>query len=399
MRTLLLIILILPIAFYYSCHTQKGGEKTAQSDSLPAAPLDRSSPENFIQSLVNSRKSANSGKGDFNVSGKLVFSKGDFHIMNFMEQIGDYSYAYAIVLNPNEKKEFDNPDKDSYIDVQALMKAQSGLNYAEYIGNFKASEDFFGDGSPDFILDVSTSIRTDFNRKQTLVLYDGQNKLTVTQITTSSALESGTQESGFQGFKEEFEFKGENPVMILVNRTEDNYGKETITYDKTWRWLKAKSAWETGLICKELDNPDYKIFINKLTRLLKKDGEYIIPENCQNGGAGFFNFKRITTSGFSDYYVIQVDGDDIGYNVAISILRKDSLSYDLITGRYEPSMDPPTISGERELNSEFRDNNIFIKRDSLISDIYWFTYKLDPANKFPFTTSPAKYKFVKCNHN
>jgi hypothetical protein len=190
------------------------------------------------------------------------------------------------------------------------------------------------------------------------------------------------------------------PITIIVHRTEDNYGKGTISYDKTLRWSVSKGQWETGLICKDLDgNPDYQFFSNRLTRLIKKDEKYVIQENCQKGGPGFFELKRITSE-LSDFYKIVTDEDDVGYYAALHIQREDSLSYAMIQGRGgEGEMTGPNLLGLAEIYVDpgKKTDIIVIKNDSVNPDIYRYTYTNDTTNIYLYTTHPEKYEFVKCS--
>src|SRR6267142_981506 len=245
----LLAAILFPLLFL-SCTPKKSKEELAH--------LDPSSPENFIQSVIDNRKDTYSDTGAYNIAGNSVFSKGNFHILNFTEQIGTESYHYSILLNPDKTIQIDSTEKSIYAGVQSLLRKQTGLLSGMIKGNVDLSKDFLGDGSPDFVLEQTSGKGNNTQRDQTILLYNGQNQLTPTDIRASTLYKPGRNEADFTGVKEIFDFKPGEPVTILVHHLEDSAGLKKIRYDKTWRWSNTDSTWQTGLIATELDNPGFE---------------------------------------------------------------------------------------------------------------------------------------------
>jgi hypothetical protein len=383
------VTLLLPTLLFLSCTPKKSKEELSH--------LDLSSPDNFIQSVIDNRKDTYTDSSGYAIAGKAVFSNGDFHIINFKEQTDKASYEYVIVLNPVTAvipDRIDSTGKSVYADLDRLLKKQTGLMYGILNGTMGISNDFLGDGAPDFVLTQTSGNGDNTIRKQTILLYDGKKELTGTDIRALSRYQKGSNDNVFTGVNEFFEFKTTAPATIVVHHREDSLGSNSIRFDKTWKWSKADSAWHTGLIGSDLDNPGFQKFTQRLTYLEENAGAYTIPENCQSGGPIYFELKKSEPSELSDYYLIKTGIEDAGYNVVFQMVRKDSLTSILYKARGEKSTGPNPF-GKTEIHRDSSDAMIIIRKDPVKRDLYWLTYSYSPT-ELPYTSTPKKYRYVKC---
>ena len=387
MKSKSLLAVILPSLLFLSCAPKKSKEELSH--------LDLTSSDHFILSVIENRKDAYADSSDYDIIGKPVFSNGDFHIINFTEQLGKNSNSYAIVLNqiiPEANSKIDSAEKSVFADLQRLLNKQSGLTYWIAKGNIEPSKDFLGDGSPDFVLAQTSTRGKETKNNQQILLYDGKRKLAGTDISALSG--HRTNENKLTGVKESFEFKGAPPATIIVHHTEDSLGLKSIRYDKTWQWSRLDTSWHTGLVGTDLDNPGFQKFTKRLTYLEDNKGIFTVPENCQSGGPIYFELKRSDPSALSDYYVIKTGIEDTGYNIVFQIERKDSLTYILYKARGEKSTGLNTI-GKTEIHRDSGDAMIVIKKDPVKNDIYWLTYSFNPTG-VPYTSAPKKYRYLRC---
>jgi hypothetical protein len=383
------VTLLLPTLLFLSCTPKKSKEELSH--------LDLSSPDNFIQSVIDNRKDTYADSSDYAIDGKAVFSNGDFHIINFKEQIGKDSFPYIIVLNPLNpatQSRLNSTGNSVYADLNRLLKKQTGLMYQVLPGDMESSKDVLGDGTPDFVLTQTSGNGKNRRREQTILLHDGKRKLAGTDIRALSGYQEGSNEENFTGIKEFFEFKSTTPATVVVHHREDSLGLRSIRYDKTWKWSKADSAWHTGLIGSDLNNPGFQKFTQRLTYLEENAGVYTIPENCQSGGPIYFELKKSEPSELSDYYLIKTGIEDAGYNVVFQMVRKDSLTSILYKARGEKSTGP-NLFGKTEIHRDSSDAMIIIRKDPVKRDLYWLTYSYSPT-ELPYTSTPKKYRYVKC---
>ena len=383
------VALLLPAVLFLSCIPKKSKEELAH--------LDPSSPDNFIQSVIDNRKGTYADSSDYGITGVSVFSNGDFHIINFKEQLGKDSSAYAIVLNPDVSMvqgRVDSTEKSVYADLHRLLKKQTGLNYRILEGNMGSSKDFQGDGTPDFVLTQTTGHGKDTRSNQTILLYDGKKTLAGTEIRALSGYLKGRNENIFTGVKESFEFKGPAPATVVVHHWEDSLGLKSIRYDKTRKWSKPDSTWQTGLVGTDLDHPGFQKFSRRLTYLEENAGMFTVPENCLSGGPIYFELKRSDPSELSDYYVVRTGIKDAGYNVVFQMVQKDSLTYILYKARGEESKEPNFL-GIPEIRRDSSDAMMIIRNDPVRHDLYWLTYSFNPTG-LPYTSAPRRYRYVKC---
>ncbi|HMI65688.1 MAG TPA: hypothetical protein VK517_06630 [Cyclobacteriaceae bacterium] len=389
MKTKTIVTILLPSLLLLSCAPKKSKEELAH--------LDLSSPDHFIQSVIDNRKDTYADSSGFEITGRPVFSNGDFHAFNFKENIGKDSYTYSILLNPEISGALDGSDstrKSVYADLNRLLKKQIGLTYQVLEGNMETSNDFQGDGAPDFVLTQTYSNGKNTKSGQTILLYDGKRRLASADIHALSSYQKGSSESIFIGVKEFFEFKNPAPVTIVVRHWEDSLGLRSIRYATTWKWSIQDTTWKTGFLGTDLDHPGFKKFTRRLTYLENNAGTFTIPENCQSGGPIYFELKRSEPSDLSDYYLIRTGIKDAGYNIVFQIARKDSLTYILYKARGEKLVVPNPF-GKTEIQRDTMDATIIIRNDPVHHDLYWLTNSFSPT-PLPYTTEPGRYRYVKC---
>ncbi len=352
---------------------------------------------NIVQNIKKIRQEKEINTQGFKIEGQVIYATDDssFVIANFTETYSEANNLirrYAIATNTTEKIDLADADKDSYIEVQNYLNS-TGLVYNLFYGNFSQSFDFQGDGSKDFVLKDETNFRNEVTAKEQIVLFDGTNKLIPTNIIAHSNYSSGGEWEGIVGKKETFQFKqeGDKPTIIALEHYNDDFLGEPdkqvrtqINYILQWRWSKASSEWETGLICSDCDNSMFSNFTDKLTFLTEENNGFVIYENCQAGGPNFFTLKKNKTE-LSEMYVVDDNEDDIGYNTVIHIAEVDPSTKVLYVGRSE-KMDLNT-SGNAEIGSEL--SKWIVKIDKNNGDIV-------RINSSAYTNDPKKYKLIPC---
>jgi hypothetical protein len=360
-------------------------------------------PKDIVRNIKKLRQEKEINTQGFKIMGQVIYASDDssFVIANFTETYAESNLirTYAVATNTPEKIELKDADKDSYIEVQSYLNSSS-LVYNLFYGNFSQSFDFQLDGSNDFVLKDETNFRNEVTATEQIVLFDGSNKLTTTNIKASSIYSSGGEWEGIVGKKETFQFKQETdkPAIIILEHYNDDFLGEPdkqvrtqINYNLQWRWLKVTNEWETGLVCSDCGNSMISNFTDKLTFLTEENNGFVIYENCQNGGPNFFMLKKNKTE-LSDMYIVDDNEDDIGYITAIHIAEVDPFTKVLYIGRGE-KIEANTI-GNAEIGPEL--SKWIVKNDPNIGDIIRIKMG-DNSVLSTYTNSPKNYKTIPCN--
>lgn len=363
-------------------------------------------PSDIVLNIKKLRQTNEINTTGFTIEGEIIYASVDsnFVIANFTETYTESNYLrrkYAIATNTSEKIEILDVDKDCYIQVQSYLNS-IGLVYNFFYGNFTQSFDFQGNGSKDFVRTDISNFRTDVNGVEQIVLFDGNNKLTPTNIIAHSNFSSGGEWEGIVGQQETFKFKEENdkPALIMLEHYNDDFLGEPdkqvrtqINYILQWRWSKESNEWETGLLCSDCGNSMYSNFTDKLIFLTEENNGFVIYENCQNGGPNFFQLKKSKTE-LSEMYIVDnnENENDGGYETVIHIAEVDSNTKVLYVGKGE-KMEANT-NGNAEIGSEL--SKWDVKNDTNNGDI--IRIKMGNYSVFnPFTSEPKKYKNIPCN--
>ncbi|MBL7899091.1 MAG: hypothetical protein JNJ99_11205 [Crocinitomicaceae bacterium] len=386
--------------------TSCGGnaESTIQNngDSISISAIDTSSVDAFIKTFTENRKSTHSS--DFKITGNCILENGVFRIINFIETIGNYNYEYCIVMNPQLKVTLENPDKDSYIEVQQII-TDNNFNMSLYQGNLAPIYyDLKGDGSDDYQLTLDESYNTDYHVTQTIVIYDGKNALDKTEITARSIYAVGATDD-FSGSQESMEFKqkGKNLPQIILTHKEHDFkpdesyqtGIGNFEYTLTWQWSE-KGAWGVPewVTSFKANYKNCQTAVNEFSKprfLLSDEYEgYAVVENCQNGGPEHFMLNPFSDDQGSDYCVIGDNFDDVGSSVLLYIFEQET-QYTLLFGRYEKF--EANIKGYRHIGFD-TDLRFISKRGEGDTENHWGT--LQGSNSL-YTVDMNKYNYITCN--
>lgn len=397
-----ILFFLVPAIFVASCSGNSESSIVEKVDTSRVMTFDTSSADAFINSFIENRKAAH--LTDFEITGNCILENGFFRIVNFVETIGNYSYEYCIVMNPKEKVLLENPDKDTYIEVQQIL-IDNNFNVSLYQGNLAPIYyDLKGDGSEDYQLSLDEGYHTDFNVTQTIVVYDGNNGLEKTEIIAHTMCSAGEADD-FYGIQENFEFKqtGNKLPKIILTHKEHGY-KPTETYQEgignfeyklTWQWAKnspwGEPEWNTTfegnyIFCKEL----VAEFMQPRYVLSDEYEGYAVLENCQNGGPNFFALSDYSDEYGNSYFILDDNEDDIGTNVLIAIMEQET-QYTLVFGRYEKF--EANVTGFRHIDEVYT-NRYISKRGTGDLENHWGD---GVGEGYLFTIDKDKYTYVSCN--
>jgi hypothetical protein len=361
-----------------------------------ASTVNTASVQDFIESHTKIRKEANASIDEYKISSEILISIADFSIINFIEIIQNYRYEYSIVLNPGVKIAIPKNGPTAYDEIASSLERQS-IKYNLYVGNMQQSADFTNDGSPDFILTVETNFRTSMSSKSELLLFDGKSELKNTGAIASSDFTAG--ECEFLIGVEEKLIINEKSHEITTHRLENISpggcnAEELIqlNYDKVWTFEKGKSEFTAKLNTPVLDT--LQAFLNfpkKFTLIAKKGEKYVVPENCQTGGANTYEFSCNNTSEQTKIYIFK-KSSEIEYYFLVGFKQPDqqtAIFYLKQINSTEQGYDINAMERAGELKT-FK-----IVHDADNADRYWITYAKDSEPKLA-TTDPGKYEFEEC---
>jgi len=397
-----ILFFLVPAIFIASCSGSSESSIAEKVDTSRVMTFDTSSADAFINSFNENRKATH--QTDFEITGNCILENGFFRIINFVETIGNYSYEYCIVMNPLEKVLLENPDKDTYIEVQQIL-IDNKLNVSLYQGDLAPIYyDLKGDGSEDYQLTLDESYQTDFHITQTIIIYDGKNDLERTEIIARNIFVGGESDD-FNGFQENFEFKqtGKKLPKIILTHKEHGY-KPTETYQEgignfeyklTWQWSEnsdwGAAEWITTfegnyIFCKEL----IAEFMQPRYVLSDEYEGYAIVENCQNGGPNFFALSDYSDEYGNSYFILDDNEDDIGTDVLVTIFEQEN-QFTLVFGRFEKM--EANDKGFRHISNTYT-NRYISKRGTADLENHWGD---GVGEGYLFTIDKDKYTYVSCN--
>ncbi|MBK7129996.1 MAG: hypothetical protein IPM74_17645 [Crocinitomicaceae bacterium] len=349
---------------FFSCAGQSETSNSQPSDTtqvITDAP-DTSSHEAFIESVKKFRMASEQNSPGFEVSGNLFFEgSAGFKIYNFQESFDDYqlNIMFSIVLNGNTDFQNIQAGNDVFTQVPEWLN-KNQIQATIYEGNFSTSYDFQKDNSKDFLLSSEKSFRDRIIASKKIVLFDGLNGLKNTEIMANSdyAMNDGV----LDGHKEDFTFVegGKKPATIYLDHAQTgNLGGEgtnrEIHYQLVWQWQNLKenlgdSYWETGFRCTyESCIEQLEFFKTKRCQLSEGTDGYFMKENCQNGGADYF---QLVDHNYLLTSCIRKDdnNDDIGSDYLVTIFQ-DYTKYTLFFVRSEKV--DLNVNGYRDVLNEF----------------------------------------------
>ena len=392
MRTLFFLIMM--SAIFSSCNNLSndiGSNKDVDSSMVIPVSSD------FIIQYTNKRKEQYKTLTEYNIRVDVVVDKPDFYMINFTEKINELSYPYCIVINPSFKNEFHQDVQEVYNEIYSDVLNQN-LPFSFYFGNVNQTLDFSGDGSRDYILTSQRNFRTTVMSTSELLTYDGKRELKNTNIISRSDFESGICEN-IIGVKEELIVDNKLRNITLKRQENSTNGgcDETdfikLSYEKVWLFENEKLSSQGYLNSPALDTFKlFKEFPKKFTFLSENNGQYVINENCQNGGANVYEFFLSNTSQQTHIYILKETADNIetyfvagfryeGDNSAVFYLRPTSATE--MGGNFED------IENAKALNE------IRIFQDKDHPDQYWISIQKGMKPN-PATIQPDNYPFVKC---
>jgi hypothetical protein len=235
--------------------------------------------------------------------------------------------------------------------------------------------------------------------KSELLLFDGKSDIKTTGVIASSDFTSG--ECDFLiGVKEEL-FINEKEHNITIHR-EENISPSggcnaeeliQLNYEKVWTFDKGKSEFTVKLNTPMLDTlKAFKNFPKKFTLIVKKGEKFVVPENCQNGGADTYEFLAYNTSEQTKIYILKEASDNPESYFVAGFKQPDQQSaifYLRPRSSINHGDDFNAIEGAGELNT------LKIIHDAENADRFWITYAKD-SEPVPVTIEAGKYEFVKC---
>ncbi len=378
-----------------SKNTSDANDKNAVVDTLSSIAI--STPQAFVDYFTDLRKKAHAGAADFKISSENVFTKNDFYILNFSETIQDYHYNYAIAMHSCSVQDtFSNADA-VYLDIQDVLQ-RLGVSFNLFIGNLKSSSDFTNDGSTDFLLIEQRNFKTNYTETSSILLYDGNKKLTAAPVLAKSDYTAG-ECSDFIGVMEQLKISNEKFPVATVSRQENissagNCNDIThLSYEKKYRWENGKWNDEPHLNTPQLkSSAAFQNFPKKFTLLTKEGSNYVVMENCQNGGPNNYELKLNNPSPLSNYFVLDETEDNVETYFLAGFEQEDAITFILY---WRPSNTLDTPNDFASIENAHSVNKVTVKRDPDYQDRYWFYFTEKPDL---FTSNFGNYPFVKCNN-